>query len=58
LFETPNGYSAYLAESGHYDEEDSDWASDETFTPKERYFPPPSREFNERSSQSEGKASS
>ncbi len=38
LFETPEGYSAYLVGSDCYDPEDSDWATRETFTPAERYF--------------------
>jgi hypothetical protein len=38
LFESTNGYSAYLVGADEYSEEDSDWACDETFTPKERYF--------------------
>lgn len=38
LFETPDGYSAYLIGSTHYDTEDSDWAREEAFAPSERYF--------------------
>jgi hypothetical protein len=45
LLETPDGYSAYLVGADHYDEDDSDWACDETFTPEERYFELPPGEF-------------
>jgi hypothetical protein len=38
LFETPDGYSAYLVGTTYYDDED-DWACDEAFTPTERYLP-------------------
>lgn len=46
LFETPQGYSAYLIGTGEFDDNDSDWACDESFTPKERYFPFSGDEFN------------
>lgn len=39
LFETADGFSAYLVGADRYDEEDSEWACDETFSPSERYFP-------------------
>ncbi len=39
LFETEDGYSAYLIGSDRFDENDFDWACDEVFSPKERYFP-------------------
>lgn len=49
LFEAPDGYSAYLAGADHYDEEDSDWVCNETFTPEERYFALSSNELKEES---------
>ena len=39
LFETRNGYTAYLAGAERFDESDSYWACEETFTPSERYLP-------------------
>jgi hypothetical protein len=39
LFETAEGYSAYLVGAEHYDEEDSDWACEQAFKPQEQYFP-------------------
>jgi len=38
LFEGENGYTVYLTGSVEYDEDDSDWACNEDFTPEERYF--------------------
>ncbi len=38
LFETGDGYSAYLVGANNYSEDDSDWACDVSFTPRERYF--------------------
>lgn len=38
LFETPDGYSAYLAGCESYDPANDDWATMEAFTPKERYL--------------------
>lgn len=38
LFETEDGYSAYMIGAEQYDEGESDWACDEVFTPNERYF--------------------
>ena len=38
LFETKEGYAAYLISASSYSEEDEDWACNEIFTPKERYF--------------------
>ena len=37
LFEGAGGYTAYPIGADRYDDEDSDWACDETFTPAERY---------------------
>lgn len=45
LFETPDGYSAYLIGSERFDPEDSDWACHEAFTPNERYFPMAANQF-------------
>jgi hypothetical protein len=41
LFETPQGYTAYLCGARKYSAEDGDWATEEAFTPRERYFPFP-----------------
>jgi hypothetical protein len=38
LFETPDGFSAYLIGADTFDKNSNDWACDEAFTPKERYF--------------------
>ena len=45
LFKTPGGYSAYLIGADKYDEEDSDWACEESFTPADRYCPMPAGAF-------------
>ena len=45
LFETPDGFSAYLIGADQYDESNNDWACRPSFTPRERYFRIPSREF-------------
>lgn len=45
LFETPDGYSAYLIGADRYEEGDGDWACNEVFTPKERYCPIPGEGF-------------
>lgn len=39
LFETSDGYTAYLAGAKRFDGIDGDWACDEAFTPAERYCP-------------------
>ena len=39
LFETTDGYTAYLAGSRDYDPEDDSWACQEHFVPKSKYFP-------------------
>lgn len=38
LFETEDGYSAYLAGAERFDPVSGDWACTEAFTPKERYL--------------------
>jgi len=38
LFETPDGYSAYLIGAPTFDEQNGHWACEEVFTPSERYF--------------------
>jgi len=38
LFETEDGYSAYLAGAGRFDPVSGDWACEEAFTPRERYL--------------------
>jgi hypothetical protein len=43
LFETEEGFTAYLAGADRYDPNDADWACDETFTPRERYVVLPVR---------------
>lgn len=45
LFETAEGYSAYLVGSEQFDPDDGDWACDAAFTPQERYFPVPASEL-------------
>jgi hypothetical protein len=37
LFESPEGYCAYLSGAARYSEEDPEWAWDEAFTPVHRY---------------------
>ncbi|HEY5675832.1 MAG TPA: hypothetical protein VIR81_03560 [Myxococcales bacterium] len=37
LFESPEGYCAYLSGATRYSEEDPDWARDDTYTPEHRY---------------------
>jgi hypothetical protein len=37
LFETDGGFMAYLVGAEHFDPENADWASDESFTPRDRY---------------------
>ncbi|HIP78720.1 MAG TPA: hypothetical protein EYH07_09700 [Kiloniellaceae bacterium] len=39
LFETEEGYCAYLTGAKRFDPDDDDWACDEAFTPSERYCP-------------------
>ncbi len=39
LFETADGYAAYITGSRAYDPEDDSWASSEDFVPKAKYFP-------------------
>jgi len=38
LFETQEGYSLYLIGSNTYSSTDDDWASNEDFTPKNKYL--------------------
>lgn len=45
LFETPDGFSAYLIGAASYDSESDDWACDEVFSPTERYLPLPSSKY-------------
>jgi hypothetical protein len=37
LFQSPEGYCAYLSGANRYSEEDPDWARDDTYTPAQRY---------------------
>jgi hypothetical protein len=37
LFESPDGYTAYLSGSKQYSADDPGWACDEDFTPQQRY---------------------
>jgi hypothetical protein len=37
LFQSPEGYCAYLSGATRYSEEDPDWARDDTYTPVHRY---------------------
>ncbi|MCD8386222.1 MAG: hypothetical protein LUD17_04940 [Bacteroidales bacterium] len=39
LFESEDGYCAYLMGAKEYDPDDSDWACEEDYTPEERYLP-------------------
>jgi hypothetical protein len=39
IFETEEGYTIYLTGSTEFDEEDSEWATNEDFTPQSKYFP-------------------
>ena len=39
LFETEEGYCAYLSGATQFDPDDDDWACDEAFSPAERYCP-------------------
>lgn len=41
LFETEDGYCAYLIGAARFDPSDDDWACDEAFTPAERHLPLP-----------------
>lgn len=47
LFESQNGYSAYLIGSKKYNPRDDDWAANEAWTPKERYFSIPKGIFKD-----------
>lgn len=38
IFETERGYTLYLIGSEEFDDDDSDWATNEDFTPKEKYL--------------------
>lgn len=38
LFESENGFTAYLVGAASYDADDPDWACDEAFSPANRYF--------------------
>jgi hypothetical protein len=42
LFESPNGYTAYLIGSTEYDPADDDWACQGDYSPKEKYLELPS----------------
>ena len=42
LFETANGYTMYLIGSKDFDENDDDWACNNDFEPKSKYFDLPS----------------
>ena len=42
LFQTPNGYSIYLIGSTIFTEDNDDWAGEEDFAPREKYFELPS----------------
>lgn len=38
VFETPTGYSLYLVGSKHFDPESDDWATQEDYSPRDRYL--------------------
>ncbi|HEV2800713.1 MAG TPA: hypothetical protein VGW12_09460 [Pyrinomonadaceae bacterium] len=38
IFESESGYIVYLVGSGEYDPEDDDWACNEDYVPREKYF--------------------
>ena len=39
------GFCAYLTGADYYDDDDDDWACSESFTPKERFLPLPSSQY-------------
>lgn len=39
IFESNDGYQTYLIGSKIFDDDDSDWACSDDFTPKNKYFP-------------------
>jgi hypothetical protein len=41
IFETTEGYTVYLIGSKEFEEDDSDWATNEDFVPQLKYFPLP-----------------
>jgi hypothetical protein len=45
LFETSNGYTAYLIGSKTYDPEETDWATEVDFAPTLKYYELPSLNF-------------
>jgi hypothetical protein len=45
LFETEDSYSIYLIGSNEFDENDSDWATNSDFEPKDKYFQLPAKDF-------------
>jgi hypothetical protein len=45
LFETPEGFEAYLSGASRYDAADDSWAGEELFTPSERYLPLPAYRY-------------
>lgn len=47
LFESPEGYTIYLIGSKEFDADDSDWATVEDFTPKNKYYILPPAEYKD-----------
>jgi hypothetical protein len=47
LFQGTSGYSVYLIGSKEFDAEDSDWATNNDFEPKEKYYHFPVKEYNQ-----------
>jgi len=47
IFESVDGYMVYLIGSKEFDEEDSDWATNEDFIPKNKYYRLPKQEFKD-----------
>jgi hypothetical protein len=45
LFETQEGFEAYLAGASRYDAADDSWAEEECFVPQGRYLPLPSSRY-------------
>ena len=45
IFETENGYTIYLIGSKEFDKDDSDWAANNDFVPKSKYYPLPEKEY-------------
>ncbi|MFL9483369.1 hypothetical protein ACI6Q2_11375 [Chitinophagaceae bacterium LWZ2-11] len=47
IFETETGYSVYLTGSNHFDKNDPDWATNENFIPKTKYYSLPASDYKD-----------